>query len=143
MTAPAHPGWRRIGAISNAEIFAVDDDIIAIVPVPNSEDDERSARENLAFQGAYWRRVGRRGGAIVLMDNVLSQDSGARAVYANESDASITTCYALVGETFFGHAVSAVFEGLARPRVPTKIFRSLDEALTWVRSENAARLAST
>ena len=65
--------------------------------------------------------------------------SGARAVYANETSQTLTTCYALVGETFFGHATAAVFTGLARPGIPTQVFRSIEDALPWVAEMNAAR----
>jgi len=138
MIVHPEPGWRHLGTTSNADVFEIAADVVAVVPHPDCTDDEGSARESLLFQEAHWRKLGRRGAAVVFMDPVLAQDSGARAVYANESRRALSVCFALVGETFFGHAVSAVFTGLAKPAVPTQVFRSLAEARPWMAEMIAA-----
>lgn len=138
MTVPA-PGWKLLGATSNASMFEVSEQLLAIVPVPNCVDNEQTARESVAFQDRHWTTVGRRGAAVCFMDDIIEQDGGARAVYARETDQTLTTCYALVGESFYARAVSAVFTGLARPPVPTQIFVSLADALPWIEEMNRAR----
>ncbi len=138
MTAP-DPSWKPLGPTDNADWYQIQDDLIAIVPRENARDTEASARESIAIQQRHWRSVGRRGAVVVFMDNLLDQDSGARAVYMNESDPSCTTCYALVGESLFAQAVASVFTGLARPQVPTRMFRSLAEALPWIDEMNRSR----
>jgi len=138
MTAP-DPGWKALRATDNADWYQIADDVIAIVPKPNARDNEASARESIAVQQRHWRAVGRRGAVVVFMDNLLDQDSGARAVYMKESDPSCTTCYALVGESLFAQAVASVFTGLARPQVETRMFRTLAEALPWIDEMNRTR----
>ena len=129
-------GWRRLPSTANADWYEVDRDVLAIVPHADARDTEASARESIAIQRAHWQGAGHRGGVIVFMENLLDQDSGARAVYMKESDPGCTTCYALVGGTFFSQAIASVFTGLARPKVPTSIFRTLDDALPWVAEMN-------
>jgi hypothetical protein len=131
--------WTHVGSSTNAEFYVVRDDILAVVPHENCDDDEKTARESIAFQTAHWRKVGHRGAAVVFMDRVLNQDSGARAVYAGETLNILTTCFALVGETFFGRVTASVYEGLARPGIPTEVFRSLDDALPWIARMNRTR----
>ena len=131
--------WRKVGSIDNANMYAIAPDILGIVPIPNCIDTEATARQSLAFQDDYWRRCGVRGAAVVFMDPIIDQDSGARSVYANETGDSLTTCYALVGETFFGFAVSAVFTGLSKPRIPTQVFRCLQDALPFIAKMNRER----
>lgn len=138
MTAP-DPSWKPLGSTANAEWYQIRDDLIAIAPRPDARDTEESARESIAIQQRHWRSVGRRGAVVVFMDNLLDQDSGARAVYMAESDPTCTTCYALVGESLFAQAVGSVFTGLARPQVPTHMFRSLDEAMPWIEEMNRNR----
>jgi hypothetical protein len=137
MTTP-DPGWRHLGTTSNADFYELAPDLLAIVPHRDSRDDASSARESIAFQDRHWKAVGRRGGVVVFMDNVIEQDAGARGVYADETKDTRTTCYALVGETFFGHAAGAVFTGLTRPGPPTQVFRSLADARPWIAEQNAA-----
>lgn len=48
-------------------------------------------------------------------------------------------CFALVGSTVFGRAVSSVFMGLHPPRVPTRMFGTFEEALTWIRQTAKTR----
>jgi hypothetical protein len=138
MSTKIDPAWRHLGKTSNADFYEVAPDLLAIVPFPDTRDDQKTARESIAFQDAHWKAVGRRGGVAVFMDNVLEQDSGARGVYADETKYTLSTCYALIGETFFGHAAGAVFTGLARPGPATQVFRSLAEALPWIAEHTRA-----
>ena len=73
------------------------------------------------------------------MDRVASQNSGARDVYRDAPDPMFQTCFALVGSTMFGRAVSSVFIGLHPPRVPTRMFATFEEALSWIRQTGASR----
>jgi hypothetical protein len=133
------PGWIQVGATSNAAMFEAAPDLLAIVPDEGCVDTQATARESIAFQDGHWRRRGLRGAVVCFMDAVVEQDGGARAVYATETGQTLTTCYALVGETFYARSVSAVFTGLARPPVPTRIFRSLEDALPWIAEMNRER----
>ena len=136
------PTWKRIAKLSNADVYEVRDDVIAIVPHPDAVDDAASARESLAFQREHWKTRGRGGAVIVHMDPMREQTSEARGIYANESQSALTTCFALVGESFYAQAVSAVFTGLAKPAVPTNVFRSLSDADPWIREVNGAANAA-
>jgi hypothetical protein len=131
--------WRHVGSTANAEFYVIEEDILAVVPNVDVHDDENTARASLAFQTKHWTSVGHRGAAVVFMDRVLSQDSGARAVYEKETASMLTTCFALVGATFFGYATAAPFEGLTRPGIPTQVFRSLEDARPWIAKMNAER----
>jgi hypothetical protein len=133
------PEWKHLGKTENADFYELADDVIAILPGPNTKDDAKTARQSIQFQDAHWRKVGRRGAVVVFMDNVIDQDAGARTVYAEEVTHVPTTCYALVGETFYGHATAAVFEGLSKPGLPTNVFRSLEDALPWIAEMNRTR----
>jgi hypothetical protein len=73
------------------------------------------------------------------MDRVLVQDGDARKVYEDESHGVLTTCFALVGETFFGNMAASVFTGVNKPAIPTQVFRSLEEAMPWIADSNRVR----
>ncbi len=141
MTEIPAPDWTHLGSSTNAEFYEVEPEVLAVVPHQDTTDDGQTARESLAFQRSHWARQGHRGGVVVFMDPVLIQDASARAVYATETDDHPSTCFALVSSTLFGQATASTFEGLTRPGVPTHVFRSLAEALPWVRKMNTARSA--
>jgi len=126
-------GWSPIGRSSNAAFFEIDARTLAVVPFEGSSDDAATARESVHIQLAHLRRVGRRAGVVVFMDGVVAQDAGARAVYRDDPDPAFQACFALVGGTPFGRAVGALFIGLSPPRVPTRLFPTLEAARAWVR----------
>jgi hypothetical protein len=130
------PTWKELGTTSNATFYLIRESVLGIVPFPDSIDDEGTARESIGFQERYWGSVGHGGAVVVFMDTVVEQDVGARAVYTDEVGASPTTCYALVGESFYGFATSQVFTGLAKPGRPTNVFRSLADAQSWIDEQN-------
>lgn len=135
--------WKKIASLSNADVYEVRDDVIAILPRQDAVDDAASARESLTFQREHWSSRGRGGAVIVHMDPMREQTAEARGIYANESQSALTTCFALVGESFYAQAVSAVFTGLAKPAIPTNVFRSIRDADVWIREINAAGGASS
>ena len=141
MPEPIPDHWQLIagGADENAEFYVAEPGIIVVVPHDGCTDNARSARRSLEVQTGRWRKVGRKGGAIVLMDPILHQDSGARRVYRDDADTSLITGFALVGGTAFGRAIASVFLGLSRPEVPTRMFATRDEAFAWLRVINADR----
>ena len=131
--------WQHVGSTENAEIYVVEPEILAVVPNRDIHDGQRTARQSLAFQTNHWTKVGHRGAAVIFMDRVLVQDSEARAVYADETAGMLSTCFALVGATFFGNITAAPFVGFTKPSIPTQVFPSLEAARPWIAEMNKAR----
>lgn len=127
--------WTPIGKSENADFYEIEEGLLAIVPFEGASDDERTAQQSVQIQHDYLKPRGRRAGVIVFMDPMVEQHASARTVYRDAPDPAFITCYALVGGTAFGRAVGSIFLGLAKPRVPTKLFATLDDALAWARSQ--------
>jgi len=126
-------GWVKFGESSNAEFFEIEPRVLAVVPFDGCDDNAETARASIRIQLERLRARGRRAGVIVFMDRIASQDSGARAVYSEAPDPAFQACFALVGGTTFGRAVGSIFIGLRPPRVPTRMFSTIEEALAWAR----------
>jgi hypothetical protein len=126
-------GWANIGKSDNADFYQIEEGVLAIVPFEGSSDDDKTARQSVQIQHDYLKPRGRRAGVVVFMDPLVEQHASARIVYRDMPDPAFITCYALVGGTIFGRAVGSIFLGLSRPKVPTKLFGTLDEALAWAR----------
>jgi len=131
--------WRRIGRSGNAEFFEIEPGALAVLPFDGSSDTADTAQESIQIQLTHLRASGRRAGTVVFMDHVASQNAGAREVYHHAPDPTFQTGFALVCSSMFGRAVSSVFIGLHPPRVPTKMFGTFEEALTWIRQTADAR----
>ncbi len=130
--------WKPLGRTYNTRYFLSSDDVVIVLPDQGLKDDGASARVNIDFQTGYARLLGRRCAVVVVLDSLTSQDSEARR-YLNAPDPTFQICFALVGSTLFGRAVSSVFMGLHPPRVPTRMFGTFEEALTWIRQTARTR----
>lgn len=126
--------WTKFGATANAEFYEIEPDILAVVPVEGCVDNAETARASVQTQLAHLRARGQRAGVVVFMDRILDQDAAARAVYRDLPDPAFQTCFALVGGTAFGRAVASIFIGLSPPKVPTRLFATLEEGKSWIRS---------
>jgi hypothetical protein len=131
---PDTSGWLSIGRSGNADFYEVEAGVLAVVPFDGITDTADTAAESIRIQLQHLRARGSRAGTVVFMDAVAAQNSGAREVYRNAPDPTFQTCFALVGSTMFGRAVSSVFMGLHPPRVPTRMFGTFEEALEWIRT---------
>ena len=131
--------WRKFGESSNAEFFEVEPHVLAVVPFDGCDDNATTASDSIRIQLERLRTRGTRAGVLVFMDRIASQDAGARAVYSQEPDPAFHACFALVGGTMFGRAVGSLFIGLRPPRVPTRMFSTVEEALTWARDATTLR----
>jgi hypothetical protein len=69
------------------------------------------------------------------MDSISQQTTGARNVYRDMPDPAFQVCFALVGGTAFGRTVGSFFLGLSKPRVPTQMFATFEQALAWCHTQ--------
>lgn len=132
--SPDTSRWTKIGESVNAEFFAIEPTLLAVVPAEGSTDDATSAAESVRIQLEHLRATSRRAGVIVYMDRVVAQNAAARAVYRDAPDPAYQACFALVGGTLLGRAIASLFVGLHPPRVPTRFFATEEEAVAWARA---------
>ncbi len=131
-------GWVAIGGTSQFACFEAAPGVMVLVPREGARDTAETARESVAFQDAYWARVGRRGCVAVLVDGVLDQDAGARHVYAEETRGALTVGLALIGGTPWGRAIASVLIRVKAPSIPTRLFATLEDAMPWIDRVNQA-----
>jgi hypothetical protein len=79
---------------------------------------------------------------MILVDQVAAQDASSRRVWAEKEEPGLRLCLALVCASPLARAIGSFFIGLNRPAVPTKMFKTFGEALSWC-SENVERLESS
>jgi hypothetical protein len=127
--------YKELGKTTNTVVYIAesDPDIMIIVPREGTMDNARDARENVAYYHEYARSLGRPCGSVVIMSNMLSQDAEARRAYT-EIDPNLVYGGALVVESALSRALGSFFIGLTRPKVPTKLFESIENAIEWLKT---------
>jgi hypothetical protein len=63
-----------------------------------------------------------------------SQDREARTIYSDMD--RVLTATGLVGGSMLSRAMASFLLGIARPKVPIKLFPTFEAALEWVREMN-------
>jgi hypothetical protein len=123
--------WEAVGETANTRYFVIKEGVLGAVPHPRSTDNLTTARENMAFQNEYFKKRGEPGVVVIFFDALVEQDKDARRVYQTDGDDKLVLASLLVGGTLLSRAMGSFFLGLAKPRIPVKLFKGLDEALAW------------
>lgn len=93
-------------------------------------DAEEQLREQAAHFGATRRPF------LMDISRVRSLSRDARNYFANsEESMALFSCVALIVGSPLSRAVGNFFIGLNKPRMPTRLFTSIDDALVWIREE--------
>lgn len=127
--------WAKFGQSANADFYQIDESTLAVVPFEGCTDNENTARTSVNIQKEYLSYKGTKAGTIIFMDSINQQTTGARNVYRDLPDPTYQVCFALVGGTAFGRAVGSFFLGLTKPRVPTQMFATFEQALEWCHAQ--------
>lgn len=127
--------YKEIGKTTNTVVYIAesDPDMLIIVPREGTMDNGKDARENVAYYHEYARSLGRPCSSVVIMSNMLSQDAEARRAYT-EIDPNLFYGGALVVESTLSRALGSFFIGLTRPKVPTRLFDSVENAIEWLKT---------
>jgi len=127
--------WIKFGQTVNADFYEISPGFLAVVPFNECTDDATTAIASVQTQLDYLHSKKQKAAVVIFMDNIIQQTAGARTIYRDMPDPAYQVCFALVGGTFFGRAVGSVFLGLSKPRVPTQMFGTLEQAMEWCRSQ--------
>jgi len=133
--------WSRylsVGTAAKTDYFAVDPDILLVVPHPGMVDTPDLARQNVEFQNGYARRLGCPCSTLVVLTHLLSQDAETRKIYGEMTASGLYFASALVVENALSRALGSFFIGLSKPPIPVRLFDGVENAVAWLRSVRPA-----
>jgi hypothetical protein len=125
---------KSVGKTAATDFAIADPDILIGTPKPGTVDNPETAKANVEFEANYARELGKRICVVILVDNLLSQDAETRRIYTEGLGGDILYGVALVTGNALGRAIASFFMGLSKPKVPTKIFDSVESAIAWAQS---------
>lgn len=124
----------RAGGTSAGRYVRIAPSVLVAVPKPGYTQTVGDAEASLAEVDRIAREDGRRQAVIVLVDRVVSQDSGSRRVWSRVRPDESRYAQALVCNSRLARAIGSFFLGLNRGPVPTKMFETIDDAVAWCAS---------
>lgn len=132
-------GWEQLPSTEAGTYYRAAGNVVVAVPRPGFLQTEASARRSLAALDQIAIRAGSKQAVVVIVDRVGSQDTGSRRVWSEPRDKETRCAQALVCGTMLARAIGSFFLGLRKAAIPTKMFATLDEALTWAAKEATER----
>ncbi len=126
--------YEHIGNVAGSDYYAVDPDIILIVPQNSMVDTPETAQASADFQNAYAQKLGKKCGIVVIMSNLLSQDAETRRIYREVGENGHFFGVALVVDSPLSRALASFFIGLHKPKIPIKLFDKFERSVEWIRS---------
>ncbi len=127
--------YKQIASTANLTAYSIESDLDILIGVPfeGTKDNALDARENVAMFYQYARSLGKPIGSVIILTNMLAQEPEARRAYS-EMDPTLFFAAGLVVENPLSRALGSFFIGLSRPKVPTKLFDSVETAIEWLKS---------
>ena len=128
--------YKEIGHTTNTVIYIaeLDPDVLIVVPREGTMDTAEDAHGNVIFLHEYARKLGKSCSSVVIMSNMLGQEPEARRAYQG-IDPALFYGGALVVESALSRALGSFFVGLTRPKVPTKLFDTVENAVEWLKTQ--------
>jgi hypothetical protein len=131
--ARVQAGWERLPGTAAGAYYRIEPDLIVALPNPSLRQSAEAAEASLNALDAIARSAGRKQGVLVLIDQVASQDAGARRVWSTPRHQETRCCQGLVSSTLLARAIGSFFLGLNKAAVPTRMFADLESAAAWAR----------
>lgn len=125
---------KKIGNTFNTDYSAYNEDILVVNPNPGYKDNVESARSNIEWQQFFARKLGRKCGLVVVLNNLLSQDAESRKVYSDGMLPELFYGSALVVSNPLSRAIGSFFIGLSKPVIPLTLVGSIEDGIIWLES---------
>jgi hypothetical protein len=114
-----------------SKVWLGEDGIARIIHVPGAEVTLEDAQETMA---AYRKlNEGKRRPLFVDTKTMKSLAREARHYYASEEAARVASAVAIIVGTPVSRVLGNFYLGLSNPHLPSRLFSSEEEALTWLR----------
>ncbi len=131
-------GWEIAVNLPHGKLFWIQPGIVAAIP-----DDgvvETPALSQLVYDGYTQcaQEFERPVAIVVFVDRLSDQTSEVREFWAKVMGRDVLCSAALVCKSFFARAVGSFFMGIKKPVVPTRMFATLDQAITWSKKRLSA-----
>jgi hypothetical protein len=109
-----------------------EDGVLRFRSLPGASHTLEDARENVRAAREL-TESGKLAPNLVDFSGIQSMTRDARAYYAGPETAEVMTAVAILVDSFLSRAMGNFFMGLNKPLMPTRLFSSETEALSWLR----------
>ena len=113
------------------KIWLNTDGILQIETFPGVEDTMEDARENVAACAKC--AAGQRRPILIDMRNIKAQSREVRAYYTGPETKNLLVAIGILVESPMSRMIGNFFLGFNKMDMPTRLFKSEDEALTWLK----------
>ncbi len=121
---------KRVGSAPHHELMIAEaDDILIVVPDQGFKDTPDASRVTVAALRDYARRLGKKCGLVVVVNNLLAQEPESRRIYADGVTPDLFYGIVLVVTSPLARAIGRISTRLATLQVPLVLADSIEAGI--------------
>ncbi len=130
---------KKVASVPYHDFLTPDaDDILVVVPEAGFKDTVEYARVTVAALQDYARRLGKKCGLVIVINNLLAQEPESRRVYADGLNPQLFWAIAMVVNNPFARVIGNLALHLNTVQVPLSLVESVDAGITWLEANRKA-----
>ncbi len=123
---------KRVGSAPHHELMIAEaDDILIVVPDQGFKDTPDASRVTVAALRDYARRLGKKCGLVVVVNNLLAQEPESRRIYADGVTPDLFYGVVMVVTSPLARVIGKISTRLATMQVPLVLAESIEAGITW------------
>jgi hypothetical protein len=113
------------------KLWLDEDGILRILPTPGTEDSLDDAKQNMAASAKL--AAGQRRPILIDLRSIKTQSREVRAYYTGPEARKLLLAIGLLIDSPMSRMIGNFFLGFNKMDLPTRLFKSEDEALVWLK----------
>jgi hypothetical protein len=119
-------------------MIAEADDILIVVPEEGFKDTAETARLTVAALREYAGKVGKKCGLVIIANNLLDLEPGARRIYAEDITADLFSGVTMVVTSPLARTIGNVAIRLTKMQIPFSLSESVEAGIAWIKANRKA-----
>ncbi len=135
MTVP----MTKVGSAPHHDLLiAGAEDILIVLPEEGFKDTPEASRATVEALQAYARKVGKKCGLIIIVNNLLAQEAESRRIYAEYLTPNLFFGIALVVNSPFARIIGNLGLRLSAMQTPLTVVDTIEAGITWLEANRKA-----
>jgi len=124
---------KKVATFPHHELFIAEaDDILIVVPEAGFKDTAEFSRVTVAFLQEYARKLGKKCGLVIVVNNILDQGSESRHIYAEGVGPELFFGIAMVVNNLLARMIGNFALHLTTLQVPLCLVENIEAASAWL-----------
>ncbi len=128
----------KVGSVPHHDLYTAGaENYLVVIPEIGFKDTPELSRVTVTFLRDYARKLGKKCGLIIVMNNLLAQEPESRRVYAEGVTPDLFIGIVMVVTSPLARIIGNLATRLNSLQVPISLVENIDAGVTWLKSVQA------